>query len=645
MPPSPSSAILHLRRWALIATFALVELALWLNAYESGAPKLPLFILGSSAIVALTIMHAFMQGVIEFPPHGMFVLAASHLLLFLVSFIWSRDPSSSWDPLLFAFSCVTTFFAGARAFRTRDQLEHLFRSLEVVSAILSLVGLIQLVFGDKLPIVFFVDPGRRIPSLSGNSIFFSSYLALMFPFTLARTLAFREQGSRQGIRVTLLVLMTVLLFATQTRSSIFAFALSTIALFALTARYTRRRRSFMIGGVLLVAGILSVAIFQPRLVTRFAQLTEGGPQSSLERRMVFWKAGWDAFVASPIVGHGIGSYERTVFEYRSPDYWRSASEDVVPHAHNELLEIAVEYGTVGLAIVAAMLVLVVRRGLHGVRSLQEWQRWISAGILCSILAAGVDNLGNVTLREPPIAILAWLFMGLLWSPALIPEEHSLVSIRVPKRHVLAAAVLGLWLLGALAYSRAAIRVLDAQIHLARGVLLDANDPGQALLNDELAVREDPMNLFARSRLSQEYLRQQRWDSALVSLDQLQQTSPFYPQSSLMRSYALLHLGRYSESLHWIANELRQRNHPEAYAIQAEAFRSMGNKEGERTAVQQVLRGMMEWNQHPSVRWYCARLADLGASTAERSTDNALLDSVGRAFPADREFIDALERRR
>ncbi len=639
--PMPLSAIPRLqaiRRQVVIGMFALVEGVVWLNAYESSVVKAPLFVLGASALVTIAIVLALFSGSIELPPSWIFILVPLHFILFAVSCWWSFDPPYSVSAFLFGVSCLAMFFTGVAAFHTKMQLAGFVRSIEWVTAILCIVGALQLIFGDHLPVVFFVDPQRRIPSLLGSSIFLSSYLIVMFPIILSQALHARNGSRHSWARYALLLVMVVLLFATQTRSSIVAWICALLLFVGLTYHASQKGTWLAIAAALIIAGGLYATVIQPGIADRFVRMFDESRESTFARRMYFWKAGWDAVQVSPIVGHGMGSFERTVFEYRSPEYWSVASEDIVPHAHNEILEIAVEYGIIGLALFMGTWILVLRRGYALSRTTEGWERWTAVGLLCSLVAIAIDNLGNVSLREPAIALPVWLFMGILWSTGLAKEEKPVITIAFPKRKALALLPVALWLGFVVAYAHSQFLHVDAEVHLARALLGPAGNPATTLEQYELAVQEDPSNLFARSRLTQEFLALHRWDDAVAAADGLQRRSPMYPQSSLMKSYALLQLGRFRESLEWIQRELRERSHPVAYQIQAEAYHGLRNREGEQEAIRQFLRGMLHMKAYPPYRRYCFRLAEISRSVQDRREDDMLLDTLGRSIPADREFF-------
>jgi predicted Zn-dependent protease len=156
---------------------------------------------------------------------------------------------------------------------------------------------------------------------------------------------------------------------------------------------------------------------------------------------------------------------------------------------------------------------------------------------------------------------------------------------------------------------------------------------------EAAVSLDPANLLARSYLSQAYANAGMWSDALRSVDALQKLSPAYPKSSLVRAYALLHLGRAAEALQSIGSELRRRAHPEAYLIRASACRMLRDEHGERTALADALKKIVESSQLYDYREACERLLELSKTDGERMELAGLIESLEHLDPQGKEFLE------
>jgi tetratricopeptide (TPR) repeat protein len=234
-------------------------------------------------------------------------------------------------------------------------------------------------------------------------------------------------------------------------------------------------------------------------------------------------------------------------------------------------------------------------------------------------------------------------MGLLWSRAFRQDPKAKYSFtsRLPAR--LAAIPLAAWVVWAVVYGRAEARHIDAEVLMDREFMHPEEGIAAGLAELEGAVNEDPGNLFAWSSLVRKYIEAQKWEDAVRASEMLQQRSPLYPQSSLMKAYALVQLRRPEEALKAIGSELLVRTHPVAYQIRAQAYDQLGNLDGEREALEQTLRGILLSHMRVPYRNLCQRVAELSTTPLQQKEWNALLDSLQKELPSDREFLEKLRK--
>ena len=636
-----TSTIRKIQLPVLVATIVLVESVLWINSMEGGIIKQPLFVLGALLTAALFISECISQRNLEFSYSAINILLALHIILYLCSAVWKFDPLYTWEALAFGISCCIIFFAGSSLFRTQKEITILFRSLELLTILLGVIAVIQYFFIDTLPVNFYIKAGGRVSSLLGHSLFYSSYLVLLFPLLLGWTLQRRHEGASIRGRHLLLAAMVFLLLATQARSSILGWFASIVVFIFLVPKSKISKQTMAFLGIALAAVFFYSIVLRPDVGRRIFTMFETSQSSTLARRMYFWNAGKDAFLASPVFGHGIGSFERTAFQYRSPDYWQVSSEDIVPHAHNELVEIAVEYGITGLALFAITFIFVLRRGIAAARNVNNQNRWILAGITSSIIGIAVDNLGNISLRQPPIAILVWVFMGLLWSQSLTTEVRKKIRLKVPLPTMVCVVPLVAWIIFAVGYGRIQARAIDSSVHVLHAMDHGEEPSQEAIQECQAAVAENPESLIARSYLTMEYVNAKQWTDGLQSAEELQQLSPYYPKSALMKACALLGLGRYRDALESIRKELSERTHPEAYYIQAMTYRALSDSSEERSALLNLLRKDIKAKILYEYRSSCLRLVAISRTDFEKKENILLFDSLEKLITAEHEFFKNL----
>jgi tetratricopeptide (TPR) repeat protein len=352
----------------------------------------------------------------------------------------------------------------------------------------------------------------------------------------------------------------------------------------------------------------------------------------------FWKGGYEAWKSAPYFGHGIGTFSEVILQYRSAEYWVVKSEDLVPHAHNELIETAVDLGGVGIIAYLAIVVTVFVSGLQTWPKQNQRDRLLRIGIFCSLLAILIDNLANVSLRVAPVGATAWLLMGVLASGPNAPVRTT--GVRMKKWF--AVVPLGAWLLFATWFGSQQWKMYKADGHVLKGFVAGmSNQPGKAASEYQQAVAYDPHNLLARSDLTLTLLRLGRPEEALLSAEQLQGLSPRYPKASLMQAAALVSLKRYSEALRSIDKELELRNHPDAFFYQASAYRGLADSTKEISALKNVLLGSLKGHIAYQGMTISRRLRQLVRTEEDIKQFREIYVQLASMFPSDSTITSTL----
>lgn len=135
-----------------------------------------------------------------------------------------------------------------------------------------------------------------------------------------------------------------------------------IVLALLATTFRRWWKPIAAGVVVLVIAGAAVLPFAPgqvkrieRIVTVFEDLLTKGDvtESSAGARIAFWKAGTQAFLASPIIGYGWSKHKKVAYSYL-PDGGKAFEKKGNPlkgnkHLHADILDIGVSGGVLGLA--------------------------------------------------------------------------------------------------------------------------------------------------------------------------------------------------------------------------------------------------------------------------------------------------------
>ena len=130
-----------------------------------------------------------------------------------------------------------------------------------------------------------------------------------------------------------------------------------LAVFALL--HLKRRTNIMIFGLAIVLAALAWAT-SPQLrwtITTFQRdyilYMERDEPTSIGLRLEFWRKSLRFFAEAPIVGHGTGS-TRGLFEQAAVGPKGGAGGEVIGNPHNQTLNVAVQWGMVGVVVLYAM---------------------------------------------------------------------------------------------------------------------------------------------------------------------------------------------------------------------------------------------------------------------------------------------------
>jgi putative inorganic carbon (HCO3(-)) transporter len=201
-----------------------------------------------------------------------------------------------------------------------------------------------------------------------------------------------------------ILLTTFTLFLTQSRSSFISIGVGLLAL----AVWHKRR-------VLWAIPTTVFAIFALFNSGKGAQLTQFVLRSApwaVQRRIEVWQRAIRMIRDFPYTGVGMGAFDTAV----NTMYPSSIilAEARVTHAHNELLQVAVDLGISGLVGYVALLTtfaIIAWRAYHALND--RWLRALIMGLACGMLAHQVFGLTDAFPLGTKPGVVMWVFMGLI----------------------------------------------------------------------------------------------------------------------------------------------------------------------------------------------------------------------------------------
>jgi len=243
---------------------------------------------------------------------------------------------------------------------------------------------------------------------------------------------------------------------------------------------------------------------------------------SLGGRTLLWKAAWDMFRSHPIVGTGAGTWEWMHLKYRDPQVQGHAE-----YAHNDILNLASDYGSIGFGIVlAALLCFYWQASVVAKSDPSSEHRSFATGAILAVTVILVHSWFDFNLHVLANALVLAAILGLTVAIEEDPIRFPRVKMKRSFRFALAGFLLALATVGAWSFGRTALATRYTELGLAAKRALDwdtatnhfhraiALDPGFAepyrrlgdTLHTQSEWRLDPARSHERKALARDALQ-------------------------------------------------------------------------------------------------------------------------------------------
>ncbi|WP_316189127.1 O-antigen ligase family protein [Bradyrhizobium sp. SZCCHNS1054] len=351
---SHSAAVLPLRRWRdPAAWWTTVDVVAILLAAALPWSTSLVSILGVVMVITM-LPHldrdAFwcsLRRPISIAPLALFGLA-------LVGTLWSDAP---WGARLYAVGPAAKLLVLPALFY------HFERSERGVWVFVAFLGSCALMVVMSTAVAF--DPALALKPNADRGIFVKNYIDQSQEFSLcAVALAYpmaRFVGEKRWLLALLMLVLMLaflanMLFVVTSRTALVTIPIM-LAVFGLMHLRWRANLLILLGAVALGAAAWTVS---PQLRQKVATFTseyqaykEDRATTSIGERLEFWRKSLRFFAEAPVIGHGSGS-TRHLFELAASGRSDLASGQVISNPHNQTLNVAVQWGLLGIIILYAM---------------------------------------------------------------------------------------------------------------------------------------------------------------------------------------------------------------------------------------------------------------------------------------------------
>ena len=385
----------------------------------------------------------------RFPP-GFWAFAG--LTVFVAGSVpWASVPyAARWEALRWVCLLAAAWSwtqMGGRAHRWK----WLLGLLLLAAALNSLYAVIQEVNGST-QVLWANRPEQYGLRASGTYLcpnHFANLLAMLFPLALALIFLSEAGFPLRLMAIYFSAVSAPVLYWTQSRSGWLGM-LGGVATTGLLLAWRKSRAGFLVALALLplLAAAIGWTAWQtlPAVRERFGEVLEN-PEKAWGIRMAMWRDAPAMFRDRPATGFGGGSY---VWAY--PPYQRHVRQHLTwDYAHNEYIQMALEYGAVGLglALIGGLaLVWGLARGVSRARS--PAAAWLLAAAGGSLVAAMIQALFDFNFHVfPNPHALVWIG-GVAWGVWFAQEQGSEPLADRRRRLRWIAAAVGVAICGACA---------------------------------------------------------------------------------------------------------------------------------------------------------------------------------------------------
>lgn len=327
--------------------------------------------------------------------------------------------------------------------RDRARLDQLAMGLVVAGVLQAVLAVVLFSATANYQIYFFEVLHDRTKGSFGYHNHFAGYMELCLSIGVGLMLARLGKDASQGsgwkhvvgrilafvlspkmrLRM-LLVVMVIALVLTRSRMGNAGFFASLVIVGLISLALTRRSAPAMVTLVisLIVVDVVVVGswVGLEKVVNRVQEtattIDGGGAEESIEQRQQAAMAALGLVRDFPAFGTGGGSFYNSFMRYRATD------KVYFDHAHNDYVELAADYGLVGLGLLGAFVLATfyaAARTLAKRRS--SLPRGIAFGVMMAIVSIAIHSWVDFNLQLPANVLTLMVIMAMGWVAYNLPS--------------------------------------------------------------------------------------------------------------------------------------------------------------------------------------------------------------------------------
>ena len=368
-------------------------------------PFLPTMVLAGMCIwVSVCYFLKLMRGkrTFNFEIFDLFVLMFCGLIFF-GGFV-SVSRTGSIRPALLYLCFTLIYFIGVNMIRTKEIIMRCVTLMAVSGFLVAIYGILQNHLGLTGAIwhdAAMFDIGGRVMSTFENPNVLGKYLIMIIPFFVVAIVLFKRTQTRLLYTAGLLCMCMCLVY-TWSRGSWLAFIIATMVLLLILERKVL---------AIYMAGILALPfapLILPDAVTRRFLSIGNIADTSTSYRVSIWQGTIRMLREHFFTGIGIGIEP---FSIVYPEYALSGIE-TAPHSHSLYLQVLVEYGIVGIAILSLIIFFFIQCCFCAMKKADEiYLKLFAAAGFCAVGGFLINGMTDFVWYNYRVYLMFWLVIA------------------------------------------------------------------------------------------------------------------------------------------------------------------------------------------------------------------------------------------
>ncbi|MEW6026041.1 MAG: O-antigen ligase family protein [Planctomycetota bacterium] len=398
---------------------------------------------------------------IHFIKNQLFIGFGLFVIAYIISVLFSAVPYNSlwggYDRMQGLYTSAgywVIFLLVALNLRTKEQIDRIISTIIFTSLFIVVYAFIQRLGQDPVPWQQ-MDPSVRACATFGNPHFLATYLIIIIPLTLYKTIHSLNDKWLFPIPIILycviVLLQVITVFLTRSYSAIVVMFLGVSAFFFIYGWSSRKIVSASLGAFILIGGVIYFALFyMPKIITienlpKGIGAIESRPGTSARINVIMWKGVWGLITDKDnpfrfIIGYGPESLSTVYYKNYTMELAKLEGANVhADRAHSFYLDIWVWHGIIGLFAYLLILISLIYLGFKTTllktppnqNAPPDNFNIIVIGFISALIAHIIESLVNITTTQS--FTYFWIFAAVIYALYRIkifpPTEETITEVK------------------------------------------------------------------------------------------------------------------------------------------------------------------------------------------------------------------------